>query len=139
VPLAIALPGLAADRSGSDQVDHNVDIAACCFGYGHVWCASSTRAWATSRSTARQADLEASLEEVSVVSQAPVDFGVDAHIGRQRDFSFAQSRWHLMALTKQADQPAANSCSGLVPMRTEPGVESLMSRRPSELRETPFS
>src|SRR5260370_16399063 len=44
-----------------------------------------------------------------------------------------------MALSKQADQPAANSCSGLVPMRAEPGVESLMSSRPSELREAPFS
>src|SRR5258708_3632663 len=44
-----------------------------------------------------------------------------------------------IALSKQADQPAANSCSGLVPMRAEPGVESLMSRRPSELREAPFS
>src|SRR6266851_9509820 len=45
----------------------------------------------------------------------------------------------VIALSKQADQPAANSCSGLVPMRAEPGVESLMSRRPSELREAPFS
>src|SRR5258708_2226660 len=44
-----------------------------------------------------------------------------------------------IALSKQADQPAANSCSGLVPMRAEPGVESLMSSRPSELREAPFS
>src|SRR5258708_36451833 len=42
------------------------------------------------------------------------------------------------ALSKQADQPAANSCSGLVPMRAEPGVESLTSRTPSELRETPL-
>src|SRR5262245_40830607 len=44
-----------------------------------------------------------------------------------------------MALSKQADQAAANSCSGLVPIRAEPGVESLMSRRPSELREAPLS
>src|SRR5258708_37687293 len=44
-----------------------------------------------------------------------------------------------IALAKHADQPAANSCSGLVPMRAEPGVESLMSSRPSELREAPFS
>src|SRR5260221_12904556 len=44
-----------------------------------------------------------------------------------------------IALSKQADQPAANSCSGLVPMRADPGVESLTSRRPSELREAPFS
>src|SRR6266576_5767113 len=44
-----------------------------------------------------------------------------------------------IALSKQADQPAANSSSGLVPIRAEPGVESLTSRRPSKLRETPFS
>src|SRR5215212_6672825 len=44
-----------------------------------------------------------------------------------------------IALSKQADQPAANSCSGLVPMRAEPGAESLTSRWPSELREAPFS
>src|SRR5262245_53429436 len=44
-----------------------------------------------------------------------------------------------IALSKHADQPAANSCSGLVPIRAEPGVESLMSRQPSELREAPFS
>src|ERR1700738_4250672 len=44
-----------------------------------------------------------------------------------------------IALSKQADHPAANSCSGLVPMRADPGVESLTSRRPSELREAPFS
>src|SRR5439155_27005736 len=44
-----------------------------------------------------------------------------------------------IALSKQADQPDANSCSGLVPIRAEPGLESLMSSRPSELREAPFS
>src|SRR4051794_35508868 len=44
-----------------------------------------------------------------------------------------------IALSKQADQAAANSSSGLVPIRAEPGVASLTSRRPSELREAPFS
>src|SRR5262249_57665508 len=42
-----------------------------------------------------------------------------------------------MALRKQADQPAANSCSGLVPPPEVPGDESLTSSRPSELREAP--
>src|SRR5262245_56170465 len=41
------------------------------------------------------------------------------------------------ALRKQADQPAANSCSGLVPVVALPGVESFSSRRPSELRDAP--
>src|SRR5262249_5552717 len=42
-----------------------------------------------------------------------------------------------MALMKQADQPAANSCSGLVPVPGVPGVESFTSSRPSEVREAP--
>src|ERR1700720_2893916 len=43
------------------------------------------------------------------------------------------------ARSKPADQLAANNCSGLVPLRAEPGVDSMMSKLPSELRETPFS
>src|SRR6266403_2125449 len=42
-----------------------------------------------------------------------------------------------IAPSKQADQPAANNCSGLVPMSEVPGIESLTSRRPSSLREAP--
>src|SRR4030088_3450085 len=38
---------------------------------------------------------------------------------------------------KQADQPAANICSGFVPTRVDPGAESLTSKRPSELRDAP--
>src|SRR5262245_8589737 len=41
------------------------------------------------------------------------------------------------ALRKQADQPAAKSCSGFVPLPAAPGDVSLTSRRPSELREAP--
>src|ERR1700687_46632 len=42
-----------------------------------------------------------------------------------------------IADSKQADQPAAKSCSGLVPVPGLPGRDSLTSRRPSELRDTP--
>src|SRR5262245_4777311 len=42
-----------------------------------------------------------------------------------------------IALTKQADQPAAKSCSGLVPPPVVPGDDSLTARRPSALREAP--
>ena len=42
-----------------------------------------------------------------------------------------------IAESKHADQPAAKSCSGLVPVPGLPGRESLTSRRPSELRDTP--
>src|SRR5215471_9045448 len=44
-----------------------------------------------------------------------------------------------IALSKQADQPAASSCSGLVPLPAPPGVDSLTSRCPSELRAMPWS
>src|SRR5882672_10138617 len=43
-----------------------------------------------------------------------------------------------IALMKQADQPAANNCSGLVPGPGPPGAENLTSKRPSSLRETPL-
>src|SRR5882724_5854773 len=42
-----------------------------------------------------------------------------------------------IALMKQADQPAANNCSGLVPVPGTPGAENLTSKRPSSLREMP--
>src|SRR6202049_4610593 len=40
--------------------------------------------------------------------------------------------------SKHADQPAAKSCSGLVPVPGLPGRDSLTSRRPSELRDMPL-
>ena len=42
-----------------------------------------------------------------------------------------------IAELKHADQPAAKSCSGLVPVPGLPGRDSLTSRRPSELRDMP--
>ncbi|MNT77499.1 hypothetical protein D3C72_2166210 [compost metagenome] len=42
-----------------------------------------------------------------------------------------------IAPIKQADQPAANNCSGFVPGPVDPGVESLISNLPSELRDSP--
>src|SRR4029077_6820741 len=42
-----------------------------------------------------------------------------------------------IALMKQADQPAANNCSGLVTVPGTPGAENLTSKRPSSLREAP--
>src|SRR5580700_6396987 len=42
-----------------------------------------------------------------------------------------------IADSKHADQPAAKSCSGLVPVPGLPGRDSVTSRRPSELRDMP--
>jgi hypothetical protein len=41
-----------------------------------------------------------------------------------------------MAPRKQADQPAANNCSGLVPL-PKPGGDNATSSAPSELRAAP--
>jgi len=43
----------------------------------------------------------------------------------------------LTAPRKQADQPAAKSCSGLVPAPVDPGGNNLAPNRLSELRDTP--
>src|SRR5580658_7337945 len=45
----------------------------------------------------------------------------------------------FIALRKHADQPAANNCSGLLPLPGLPGAESLTSRLPSEVRDAPPS
>jgi hypothetical protein len=51
--------------------------------------------------------------------------------------TFLWAAANAIALMKQADQPAANRCSGLVPAPEVPGVESLTSRRPPEVRDAP--
>src|SRR5215471_335410 len=58
-----------------------------------------------------------------------------ARSGGRATFCWLAAR--AIALMKQADQPAANSCSGLVPLPTLPGDDSLTSRRPSLVREAP--
>jgi hypothetical protein len=85
---------------------------------------------------AQQADIEAGPKEAGSVRQTQIDFGVDANSSRQRDIVFASLKRD--GPYQDADQPAASSCSGFAPMLAEPGIESLMSRTPSELRETPL-
>src|SRR5215813_488364 len=58
-----------------------------------------------------------------------------ARSGGRATFCWLAAR--AIALMKQADQPAANSCSGLVPLPALPGDDSLTSRRPSLVREAP--
>src|ERR1700737_1438427 len=58
-----------------------------------------------------------------------------ARSGGRATFCWPAAR--ASALIKQADQPAANSCSGLVPPPAVPGVDSFTSRRPSLVREAP--
>jgi hypothetical protein len=85
----------------------------------------------------RQAHLKASLEAETVVSGEQVHFGINGRLWWHRDLPLAPAV--LIFVRKQDDQPAANSCSGLVPLPGLPGNVSLMSRRPSGLREAPPS
>jgi hypothetical protein len=52
-------------------------------------------------------------------------------------WTFILTAASLMAPIKQADHPAAKSCSGLLPPPALPGEESWTSKRPSLLREAP--
>src|SRR5271166_1581873 len=54
-------------------------------------------------------------------------------------FTFFLAATILIADKKQADQPTANNCSGLVPVPEVPGTDSLTSSRPSEVRDAPPS
>src|SRR5882757_2552186 len=104
--------------------------------YGHVWCAAFTKAWATPRSTPGKLTLRRARRKYSPSpSHKSTSASMPASVGR-RVFILAAAT--PIAPRKQADQPAANNCSGLVPPPVVPGDESLMSKRPSELRDSPF-
>ena len=77
-------------------------------------------------------------EKVGLATHAPkalfpqVDIAVDPLEGTNL---CATGAANSIADSKHADQPAAKSCSGLVPVPGVPGRDSLTSRRPSELRD----
>src|SRR6266850_1609986 len=96
-----------------------------------VRCAASTQAWATSRPIPGSRTLRRALRKYSPpLPHKSTSASTAASAGRLV-LNFAAAR--PIAPMKQADQPAANSCSGLVPLPGVPGDESLISRRPSEL------
>jgi hypothetical protein len=125
--------------SALDQIDHDIDVATRRFGIRTGLVRGVDQGPRHFAVQAWQADVEASPEKVSSVSSVQVYFGVDGGVGRENDLIFIFRAASPIAPSKQADQPAANNCSGLVPMPAVPGVESLMSRWPSELRDTPCS
>lgn len=71
----------------------------------------------------------------NVARIAQVYFGIGGYVIRKFDLILLATS--PIALMKQADQAAANNCSGLVPVPRTPGAENLTSKRPSSLRETP--
>src|SRR4029077_8673640 len=104
--------------------------------YAHVspWVAS-TMARATSRSKPGRLTLSrARMDETSPQLHRSFSASVATSDG---SLTFILLATIPIALMKQADQPAENSCSGLVPVPGTPGAENLTSKRPSSLRETP--
>lgn len=83
----------------------------------------------------RQADIEARPEGISAfIEKKSISASIALFLGST---IFSLRAAISIAPSKQADQPAANNCSGLVPMPAPPGGDSLTSRRPSELRDMP--
>jgi len=54
-------------------------------------------------------------------------FCIDGYVGRK--LNLMRLATSPIALMKQADQPAANNCSGFVPVPGTPGDENLTSKR----------
>jgi len=84
-----------------------------------------------------QADVEARLQEASAVGEAQVHFGINRQVSRKSDLPFAGRKPHRAF---EAGRPTSGE--QLLRIGADaavPGVESLTSRRPSELRDTPFS
>jgi hypothetical protein len=84
---------------------------------------------------ARQADVQTSLQGVRALSDTQVHLSVDGGVAGSAIFILVAAS--PIGPMKQADQPAANICSGFVPVPDEPGIDRLTSRRPSELRDAP--
>src|SRR6266850_2254993 len=121
---------------GSRHADSDVDVPPCGLGIGTRQVCGIYQAWATSRPIPGRLTLRRALRKYSPpLSHKSTSASTAASAG-SRVLILAAAR--PIAPMKQADQPAANSCSGLVPLPGVPGDESLISKRPSELRDAPF-
>jgi hypothetical protein len=67
----------------SDQVDGNVDVAACCFRVRTDLVCFVDQGLSGSAIDAWKADVEPSTEELTVISDVQIHFGVDRDPGRQ--------------------------------------------------------
>ena len=77
------------------------------------------------------------MEEVSAVSQAEIDFGLDGQANRENDRPLAGCKRDGAF---EAGRPGGRKELLRIGADTRrAGVASLMSRRPSELREAPYS
>jgi len=114
-----------------DQVDCDIDVSVHCLG---IWADPMCFLHQRLRNFAihaRQAEIEASPEEIAVVAATEVDFGIDETHGRYGDLQVSRRQYHA---AKQTGRPASSEQLlriGPVPM--VPGTVSLISSRPSLL------
>ena len=116
----------SAARSTATSVTATSMLPRVAFEYGQFSCASSTRLWATSRAIPGKLTLNrARSDEPPSASRRSTSASITGSAGSTIFRLLAAS---AIALSKQADHAVANNCSGLVPMRAEPGAASLTSR-----------
>jgi len=75
---------------------------------------------------AGEADRQARSQEIAAVSGSEINLGIDRSVLGERNA--LGPRGMVIAPMKQADQPAANNCSGLVPSPAPPGGDRRISR-----------
>jgi len=126
---------VSVDASISDNGDHDVDVATRSLGVRARMVSGIHQGLSEFTRHSGHTDIETGWEKVIVAHLAQIYFGVDSCV--RREVTFILRAASPIAPSKQADQPAANSCSGLVPLPALPGDECLMSRRPSSLRDAP--
>jgi hypothetical protein len=111
-------PVIGNDGRRSDHVDSNVNVAARDLGIGTGPVRGVRHRQCNAALQTRQADIETGAEEIGVARQVQVDLRVDREVGRKSDLILRAAI--AIALSKQADQPAASNCSRFVPIRAEP-------------------
>jgi hypothetical protein len=114
----------------------DVDVPACGLGIGTGLMRGVDQGCATSRSTPGRLTLRRDWRKYSSPASHKSTSALMAASAGRRVFILAAAT--PIAPLKQADHPAPNICSGLMPLPGSPGDESLMCKRPSELRDAPF-
>src|SRR5690349_9366689 len=108
---------------GLDDVDHDVDVAAGRLGIGARRMSFLDERLCGFTVETGQADVQPRAEEIPL---SPWFRSTSASIvGSAGSLIRRRRAARAIAPSKHADQPAAKSCSGLVPARPEPGVDNL--------------
>ena len=120
---------------GSHHVDRDVDVPPCGLGIGTGLVRGVHQGLSDFALTPGRLTLRASLEEVLAAGVAQVYFVINGRISGEAGLHFCGRKPHR---THETGRPASGeqllrigAAAGL------PGDESLMSKRPSELRDAP--